>query len=100
MAAATGIPCTCTVRTLHEFTRAVHAALDTHELTSIIAKVDAVGPSPWTDLALLENRFEPEMASTLMIDQCPLLVGLQGHAVSNARSSNCWMTDSSVVTRL
>jgi sulfopyruvate decarboxylase subunit beta len=59
IAAAAGVPRTCTVRTLEEFTAAFDAAMNAHELTTIVAKVDAVGPTGYvTDLALLENRFE------------------------------------------
>jgi sulfopyruvate decarboxylase subunit beta len=59
MAAAAGIPRTSTVRALQEFTRAFEEALAAHELTTLVAKVDAVGPQAFvTELGLLENRFE------------------------------------------
>jgi sulfopyruvate decarboxylase subunit beta len=59
IAAAAGVPRTCTVRALEEFAAAFDAALAARELTTIVAKVDAVGPTGYvTDLALLENRFE------------------------------------------
>ncbi|HEY1343099.1 MAG TPA: thiamine pyrophosphate-dependent enzyme, partial [Bryobacteraceae bacterium] len=59
VARAAGIACTTTVRNLDEFTRAFEGALAAAELTSIVAKVDAVGPKGYvTDLALLENRFQ------------------------------------------
>jgi len=59
MAAAAGIPRTATVRTLDEFTASFGEALKADDLTTIVAKVEAVGPSAFvTDLALLENRFE------------------------------------------
>lgn len=59
IAAAAGIPLAMTVRTLAEFTGAFRAALDSNELTTIVAKVDAVGPSGYvTDLSLLENRYQ------------------------------------------
>jgi len=59
IAAAAGIPRTSTVRTLDEFTRAFSDALGAGDLSTIVAKVEAVGPSKFvTDLALLENRFE------------------------------------------
>ena len=59
MAAAAGIPRTGTVRTLDAFTRAFDEALSAGDLTTLVAKVDAVGPSGYvTDLAMLENRFE------------------------------------------
>jgi len=59
IAAAAGVPRTATVRTLDDFTRAFQQALDARDLTTIVAKVEAVGPSGYvTDLSLLENRFE------------------------------------------
>ena len=59
IAAAAGIPRTATVRTLDEFTKAFDAAVAARDLTTIVAKVEAVGPSKYvTDLSLLENRFQ------------------------------------------
>jgi len=59
MAAAAGIPRTSTVRSIDEFTEAVGAALEAREMTTIVAKVDAIGPKAFlTDLPLLENRFQ------------------------------------------
>ena len=59
VAAAAGIPRAATVRTLDEFTAAFTHALDAHELTTLVAKVEAVGPSGYvTDLSLLENRYQ------------------------------------------
>ena len=59
IAAAAGVPRTCTVGTLDSFTRALADAISARELTTIVAKVEAVGPAGYvTDLALLENRFE------------------------------------------
>jgi sulfopyruvate decarboxylase subunit beta len=59
IAAAAGVPRTCTVRDLDPFKSEFDAALRARELTTIVAKVDAIGPSGYvTDLALLENRFE------------------------------------------
>ena len=59
MAAAAGVPLTTTVRTLDEFTAAFTQALAARELTTLVAKVDAVGPSGYvTDLSLLENRYQ------------------------------------------
>src|SRR3989442_13426494 len=58
IAAAAGVPRTMTTRTLGELTGAFGEALDARELTTIVAKVEAVGPSKYvTDLSLLENRF-------------------------------------------
>jgi sulfopyruvate decarboxylase subunit beta len=59
IAAAAGVPRTATVQVLDEFTRAFEEAIAANDLTTIVAKVEAVGPSTFvTDLALLENRFE------------------------------------------
>src|SRR5438477_5314762 len=59
MAAAAGVPRTARATTMDDFTRAFDEALAAHDLTTIVAKVDAVGPSKFvTDLSLLENRFE------------------------------------------
>lgn len=59
IARAAGVPRTCTVRTREEFSREFKQALGAGELTSIIAKVEAIGPKGYvTDLALLENRFQ------------------------------------------
>jgi sulfopyruvate decarboxylase subunit beta len=61
LAAAAGVPRTTTVRTLDDFTRACDEALAAGDLTTVVAKVDAVGPSRYvTDLALLENRFQSQ----------------------------------------
>jgi sulfopyruvate decarboxylase subunit beta len=59
VAAAAGVPRTSTARTLEAFKREFDAAIDARDLATIVAKVEAVGPSGYvTDLALLENRFE------------------------------------------
>jgi len=59
IAAAAGVPRTATVRALDAFTQAFEDALAAGDLTTLVAKVEAVGPSAFvTDLALLENRFE------------------------------------------
>jgi sulfopyruvate decarboxylase subunit beta len=59
MAAAAGIPRTTTVRSLDEFVAAFRAARVSGDLTTIVAKVEAVGPKAFvTDLALLENRYQ------------------------------------------
>jgi sulfopyruvate decarboxylase subunit beta len=58
IAAAAGVPRTATVRTLDEFAQAFSEALAARDLTTIVAKVEAVGPAGFvTDLGLLENRF-------------------------------------------
>src|SRR4051812_48534661 len=59
MAAAAGVPRTSTVREIGEFTSQFTAALAANELTTIVAKVEAVGPAGYvTDLSLLENRYQ------------------------------------------
>ena len=59
IAAAAGVPRTATARALDEFTRAFGEAIAAGDLTTLVAKVEAVGPSGYvTDLALLENRFQ------------------------------------------
>ena len=58
IAAAAGVPRTATVQTLDEFRRAFDEAIAAHDLTTLVAKVEAIGPSKYvTDLSLLENRF-------------------------------------------
>jgi sulfopyruvate decarboxylase subunit beta len=59
IAAAAGVPRTAAVTTLDAFTHAFDEALAANDLTTIVAKVEAVGPSGYvTDLSLLENRFQ------------------------------------------
>ena len=59
IAAAAGIPRTETVTTNDAFTHAFDQAVGAGDLTTIVAKVDAVGPTAYvTDLSLLENRFQ------------------------------------------
>ena len=59
IAAAAGVPRTSTVRDLEAFKKAFDAAMGARELSTIVAKVEAIGPTGYvTDLALLENRFE------------------------------------------
>jgi sulfopyruvate decarboxylase subunit beta len=59
IAKAAGIPRTMTVKTIPEFATSVDEALSAGVLTTIVAKVEAVGPSAFvTDLGLLENRFQ------------------------------------------
>ena len=63
IAEAAGVPSTTTVRTIAEFTRAFDEAIAAEDLTTIVAKVEAVGPAAFvTDLGLLENRFEFQRA--------------------------------------
>jgi sulfopyruvate decarboxylase subunit beta len=59
IARASGIARTKTVHTIAEFTHVFDDALKANDLTSIVAKVEAVGPKGYvTELALLENRFQ------------------------------------------
>jgi sulfopyruvate decarboxylase subunit beta len=59
IARASGIPRVSTVRSVEGFKAAVTDAMHGDELTTIIAKVEAKGPTAYvTDLALLENRFQ------------------------------------------
>jgi len=59
MAAAAGIERTSTVSTLETFRAGFTEALATDDLTTIVAKVEAVGPAGYvTDLSLLENRYQ------------------------------------------
>jgi sulfopyruvate decarboxylase subunit beta len=53
------VPRTTTVRSREEFFAAFGVAKETDELSTIVAKVEAVGPSGYvTDLSLLENRYQ------------------------------------------
>jgi sulfopyruvate decarboxylase subunit beta len=59
IARSAGIPNAVTVRSVESFKAAVGDAIDRQQLTTIVAKVEAKGPSGYvTDLALLENRFQ------------------------------------------
>lgn len=59
VAAAAGVPRTATVTTIDAFVAAFTAAQQSGELTTLVAKVEAIGPSAFvTDLGLLENRFQ------------------------------------------
>ena len=59
MAKGAGIPRTAVARTPDEFTTAFNEALRADDLTTLVVKVEAVGPAAFvTDLALLENRYQ------------------------------------------
>ena len=59
IASAAGVPRTMTVRSVEDFASAFDEALAARELTTMVAKVDPVGPAEFvTDLPLLENRFQ------------------------------------------
>ena len=53
------MPRTATVRTVEEFRTAFTEAQAAEETTTLVAKVEAVGPLGYiTDLPMLENRFQ------------------------------------------
>ena len=59
VAAAAGVPRTACATTLDEFVTEFDAAQRAGELTTLVAKVEAIGPAAFvTDLGLLENRFQ------------------------------------------
>jgi sulfopyruvate decarboxylase subunit beta len=59
IAHAAGVPHTCTVTEIEALVVALNDSIERRDLATIVAKVDAVGPSAFvTDLGLLENRFE------------------------------------------
>ena len=59
IARAAGILRAPTVRTVENFSAALREAMQSNELTTIVAKVEAKGPAVYvTDLSLLENRFQ------------------------------------------
>jgi len=59
IARAAGIPAVLTVRTVEDFRTAMKDAFQREELTTIVAKVDAKGPTGYvSDLSLVENRFQ------------------------------------------
>ena len=59
IAAGAGVPRTVTVRSIEDFRAGFLAAEAAGDLTTLVAKVEAVGPAGYvTDLALLENRFQ------------------------------------------
>jgi sulfopyruvate decarboxylase subunit beta len=59
IATAAGVPRAATVTTIEAFQQAFTAAVRGRELTTLVAKVEAVGPSGYvTDLSLLENRYQ------------------------------------------
>ena len=59
IAASAGVPRTASALTVEELEHAFEAALAAGELTTIVAKVEAVGPTEFvTGLPLLVNRFE------------------------------------------
>jgi sulfopyruvate decarboxylase subunit beta len=59
IARASGIPSVAEVRTLDQLQEGVRRALAGETLTTLVAKVEAIGPKTFhMDLGLLENRFQ------------------------------------------
>lgn len=59
IAKGAGVPRAMTVTTIDDFTREFSASIAANDLTTLVAKVEAVGPSAYvTDLSLLENRYQ------------------------------------------
>ena len=59
VAAAAGVPRTACATSIDEFVKEFADAQRAGELTTLVAKVEAVGPAAFvTDLGLLENRFQ------------------------------------------
>jgi sulfopyruvate decarboxylase subunit beta len=59
MAKGAGVPRTAVATTPDEFTAAFGEALAADDLTTLVVKVEAVGPAAFvTDLSLLENRYQ------------------------------------------
>src|SRR5947209_12401292 len=59
IARASGVPCVMEANTPESLKQSVTRALESKTLTTIISKVDAVGPKSFhMDLPLLENRFQ------------------------------------------
>jgi len=72
IAKAAGVPRTTTVRTIDAFREAFDEALAAGELSSVVAKVEAVGPSAFvTGLGLLENRFQFQRYLANAVDPDP-----------------------------
>ena len=72
IAKAAGVPRTATVRTIDAFREAFDDALAGGELSSVVAKVEAVGPSAFvTGLGLLENRFQFQRYLANAVDPDP-----------------------------
>jgi sulfopyruvate decarboxylase subunit beta len=59
IARACGVPSVAEVRTLDQLKEGVRRALAGETLTTLVAKVEAIGPKTfYMDLGLLENRFQ------------------------------------------
>jgi sulfopyruvate decarboxylase subunit beta len=67
IARASGIPSVMEAHTPDSFAESVHNAQASNTLTTIISKVDAIGPKTFhMDLGLLENRFQFKRALEAM----------------------------------
>jgi sulfopyruvate decarboxylase subunit beta len=67
IARASGIPSVMEAHTPDSFAESVRSALASNTLTTIISKVDAIGPKTFhMDLGLLENRFQFKRALEAM----------------------------------
>jgi sulfopyruvate decarboxylase subunit beta len=59
IARASGIPAVMEADTLESLQKSVNTALESNTLTTIVSKVEAIGPKTFVmDLPLLENRFQ------------------------------------------
>ena len=59
IASASGVPSVMEANAPDSLARSVHEALASNTLTTIISKVEAIGPKTFhMDLPLLENRFQ------------------------------------------
>ena len=59
IARASGVPSVMEANTTESLAKSVHEALASNTLTTIISKVEAIGPKTFhMDLPLLENRFQ------------------------------------------
>ncbi len=70
IARASGVPSVTEASTLESLSKSVHDALASDTLTTIISKVEAIGPKTFhMDLPLLENRFQFKRALEAMKKQ-------------------------------
>ena|SRR5690242_14083879 len=70
IARASGVPSVMEADTLESLAKSTHEALASNTLTTIISKVEAIGPKTFhMDLPLLENRFQFKRALEAMQKQ-------------------------------
>jgi len=70
IARASGVPSVMEADTLESLARSAHDALASNTLTTIVSKVEAIGPKTFhMDLPLLENRFQFKRALEAMKKQ-------------------------------